>query len=157
MNREERRAWKKTHKGEELPVLTDLQIKTQEALMIDRIAKAAVAEASRNNFEDAWNAAAAKAYADWMHHFEYEFLTAMIICASMALKEKFPSWGEAPVKKFRESMMAWSDKFVREYKNDTEAFRNLYAITFGKPLEFDITELDGKTIVSGKGIPRHDR
>jgi len=164
MTRAERRRIERTAKKMNLDGITagdiqramdhaELRDQVTASVRMEQFAKKVVRKQNEQDLEDIQLAAANKAYMDWCHKFEKEFVEAFLISFSLAVHEKFPRWGVKAVSKLVAEASAWTDKYIMEYKRNLIGYRNLYAITFGEPMQLQIIDPD-EPIISGKDVPK---
>lgn len=166
MKRAERRRIERTAKKMNLDGITagdiqramdhaELRDQITASVRMEQLAKKVVQKQNEQDLEDIQLAAANQSYFDWCHKYEKEFVEAFLISFSLAVHEKFPRWGIDAVSRMVSDASAWTDKYIMEYKRDLISYRNLYAITFGEPMQLQIVcPKTGEPIVSGKDVPK---
>lgn len=114
------------------PSQTEIQntLRVIESVRMQKVA----AEAAKYLDRSGTKIAAEQAYMDSLRLYDEQFSVAIVIACAMMLKEAFPKWKTPTVEKHVERFMDFMGMYSDDYHCDVEAFKNLYAITFGEPL-----------------------
>lgn len=167
MNRAERRRMERAVKKADLDGITPMDVERAMAhqemrenvsrqIIMDQFAARVVKKQNEQDLKEIQMAAANQAYMDWLHKFENKFVQAFLVSFAMALHDKFPNWGTKPIQEMIANAAAWNDRFIVEYKRDIIAYKNLYAIAFGEPLELQMVDMDKGPIIDGEGVPKSE-
>lgn len=133
----------------------ELRDQISMSVRMEQFAQKVVQKQNEQDLEEIQKAAANQAYMDWLHKFEKVFVQAFLVSFAMAVHDKFPNWGTKPIEEMVSRAAAWNDRFIVEYKRDIIAFKNLYAICFGAPLQLQLVDLD-EPVIDGKDVPKSE-